>query len=254
VAVIGQLVMGFTGGVASGQPTVTPTPTLVPVVVPTVILTADPHSPQPVGTRVALTMSASGAPFGGWSHWYWTLSDNGSSIGGQPPNPYALPPPLFTGEWTPTVAGEHHLVATLNYLCPTLPVCPPATAELIYTVTESTPSPSPTPSPTPTPTPTGQATTSTLRVFPSSAFEGIPAVLLANVAPRRAAGTVQFMNGSSPVGDPVQVAAGVALLITPLPQGAHSLTAVFTPTDAATYASSTSQPVSLTVKPLFRLR
>lgn len=149
LAMIAGIAVMLGVGAAEGEPTPTPRPTPTPTP-PTVILTANPPSPQPVGTRIALTMSASGGPF---SHWYWTLSDNGSVLAGQPPNPFAFPPPRFTWEWAPTVAGEHHLVATLSYQCPTIPVCPPASAKLIYTITEPTPSPTPTPTPTPSPSP-----------------------------------------------------------------------------------------------------
>jgi len=73
----------------------------------------------------------------------------------------------------------------------------------------------------------------------------------ATVAPHGAAGTVQFMDGNTVLGAPVSVTAGFALLTTSLPRGTHSLTAVFTPTNPADVAPSTSSPVSLTVKPLF---
>jgi phosphate transport system substrate-binding protein len=99
--------------------------------------------------------------------------------------------------------------------------------------------------------PTGAATTTTLTVFPNPAFEGLPVIFLANVAPFGAAGTVQFMDGTTAVDPPVPVAGGFALSITTLPEGTHSLTAVFTPTDPAALAPSTSPSVSLTVQSLF---
>ncbi|MGH3823893.1 MAG: Ig-like domain repeat protein [Pseudonocardiaceae bacterium] len=103
--------------------------------------------------------------------------------------------------------------------------------------------------------PTGtKATTTTLTVFPKRAFEGIPVVFLAQVAPRGAAGTVQFVDGTTTLGAPVRVTGGFALLITPLPPGTHSLIAEFTPTGPAAFASSTSPSVSLTVNSLLRLR
>jgi hypothetical protein len=96
-----------------------------------------------------------------------------------------------------------------------------------------------------------KATTTTLTVFPTPAFEGISVVLLANVAPRGAAGTLQFKDGATALGPPVPASAGFALLITPLPAGMHSLTVVFTPTNSAALAPSTSSPVSLVVNPFF---
>ncbi|MGH3769015.1 MAG: hypothetical protein ACRDTX_28350 [Pseudonocardiaceae bacterium] len=43
----------------------------------------------------------------------------------------------------------------------------------------------------------------------------------------------------------------VSLLITTLPKGPHTLTAVFTPTNPGAFAPSTSAPVSRTVSSLF---
>ncbi|PZS25333.1 MAG: hypothetical protein DLM61_20200 [Pseudonocardiales bacterium] len=100
--------------------------------------------------------------------------------------------------------------------------------------------------------PIGQnATVTTLRVFPTPAFPGIPVVLLANIAPVGAAGTVQFMDGESALSAPVPTTDGFTLLITPLPKGKHSLTAVFTPTNQAIFVPSASPPVVLTVPPQF---
>ncbi len=117
-----------------------------------------------------------------------------------------------------------------------------------------TPTPTPTPAPTDTPTPPPvsgtAATTTTLTVFPRSAFQGIPVVFLANVAPFDATGTVQFADGTTPLGAPVPVSGGFALVINTLPPGTHSLTAAFSPTDSTAFTSSTSAPVSLTVQPI----
>lgn len=100
--------------------------------------------------------------------------------------------------------------------------------------------------------PTGaKATRTRLSVFPTPAFQGIPVVFLANVAPANATGTVQFKDGTTTLGAPVPVFSGFALLITTLPKGTHSLAAVFIPTNPAAFASSTSTPVSLTVRSLF---
>lgn len=94
-------------------------------------------------------------------------------------------------------------------------------------------------------------TTTTLFSFPNSAFQGVPMVLLANVAPRGAAGSIQIMDGTTALGVPVPAATGFALLITPLPKGTHSLTAMFTPTDPTAFTPSTSSPMSLTVNSIF---
>jgi hypothetical protein len=88
------------------------------------------------------------------------------------------------------------------------------------------------------------ATTTTLRVFPNRAFQGLPVIFFANVAPRAAAGTVQFRDDTTALGAPVPVTAGFALTITTLPKGTHSLTAVFTPT-AITAPGSTPSPTTV---------
>jgi hypothetical protein len=93
------------------------------------------------------------------------------------------------------------------------------------------------------------ATTTTLMVVPDFPIpQGVPVLLKASVVPDGAAGKVQFQDGNSALGAPVPVVGGSAILITStLPQGAHSLTAVFIPTNPATYGPSTSTAVPLTV-------
>ena len=91
----------------------------------------------------------------------------------------------------------------------------------------------------------------TLKVFPSPAFQGLPVIFLINVVPVGATGTVQFMDGTTVLGVPVPVVAGFALTITMLPKGTHSLSAAFTPADSAAFAPSASAPVSLTVQSPF---
>ncbi len=120
-----------------------------------------------------------------------------------------------------------------------------------------TPVPTPTPGPetsVPTPAPGVQATTTTLSVTLSGSFpEGFPVTLIAAVTPRAAAGTVQFKDGNTNIGEPAAVINGTALEITStLSTGEHSLTAVFTPADTTEYSGSTSPPVPLTVAPSIR--
>jgi hypothetical protein len=87
-------------------------------------------------------------------------------------------------------------------------------------------------------------------VYPRAAFQGIPVIFLANVAPVGATGAVQFADGTTPLGAPVPVSGGFALFIDTLPTGPHSLTAAFSPTDSVAFTSSTSAPVALTVQPI----
>ncbi len=76
-------------------------------------------------------------------------------------------------------------------------------------------------------------------------------ILFAQVSPRNAAGSVQFKDGTTQIGGPVMVFDGFALGFAPgLNEGAHELTAEFTPTKPEAYQpSSDSEP--LTVKSLF---
>jgi hypothetical protein len=95
--------------------------------------------------------------------------------------------------------------------------------------------------------PTVTATTTTLAVTPSgSAASGSQVTLTAQVSPT-AAGTVQFLDGTTAIGAPVAVTNGTAALTTSaLTVGAHTLSAAFTSTDAA-FGSSASTATSYTV-------
>jgi hypothetical protein len=71
---------------------------------------------------------------------------------------------------------------------------------------------------------------------------------IARVTPPAAAGTIQFKDGDTNIGNSVIVTSGIALTITStLTTGTHSLTAVFTPADTTKYGGSMSPPVPLTV-------
>jgi phospholipase C len=91
-----------------------------------------------------------------------------------------------------------------------------------------------------------------LHVAPNPGFLGIPEILIANVSPFNAAGTVQFKDGTQNLGGPVPVTGGIAIsTTTALGTGTHPLTAVFTPTDPAAFGPSTSPPATVTVSKFF---
>jgi hypothetical protein len=70
---------------------------------------------------------------------------------------------------------------------------------------------------------------------------------LANVAPSNAAGTVQFKDGNTNLDGPRPVLGGVAIgQLTFLGQGQHTITAVFTPANAAAFLPSTSNAQTVT--------
>ena len=93
------------------------------------------------------------------------------------------------------------------------------------------------------------ATTTTLSANPSPATAGDSVTLTAAESPA-VAGSVQFQDGSTPLGGPVAVnGSGVATTTTTsLAQGSHTLSAVFTPTDTTTNSGSTGT-TTLTVNP-----
>jgi hypothetical protein len=93
------------------------------------------------------------------------------------------------------------------------------------------------------------ATTTALTVSPSSPANAPANVTLtANIAPTSTAGSVQFFENGVSLGSST-VTAGVATLAVPaVAVGNYSLTATFTPTDAVTFASSTSSVVPFVVQ------
>lgn len=98
-----------------------------------------------------------------------------------------------------------------------------------------------------TPPPAATATTTSL----TASASGTSVALTATVAPVAAAGTVQFFEGpgaGTAVGSPTAVVAGVAsTTLTGVTDGSKRYQAVFTPTDAAVFLSSTSAPASVNV-------
>jgi Bacterial Ig-like domain (group 3) len=97
-------------------------------------------------------------------------------------------------------------------------------------------------------------TTTTLSTSPTStATYGTRVTLTAQVTPATVAGNVRFMDkttdGTTADLGTVVVSNGSASLPTEtLKTGAHSLTAVFTPSDTVTYSGSKSDPVTFEVK------
>ncbi|MGH3843773.1 MAG: Ig-like domain-containing protein [Pseudonocardiaceae bacterium] len=94
-----------------------------------------------------------------------------------------------------------------------------------------------------------RATTTAFMVTPSGpVIQGTPVILVAQVSPANAIGTIQFNDGDTELGMPRPVIGGFALTVTSkLAKGTHSLTAVFTAADQAAFGPSMPPPVSLTV-------
>ena len=93
--------------------------------------------------------------------------------------------------------------------------------------------------------PAATATTTTLSVS-GDQVAGKQLTLKATVSPKAAAGTVTFLDGTTPVGS-APVANGKASVKVTLGAGKHSLTASFAPSDGA-YAASTSAAVNVSIK------
>lgn len=96
---------------------------------------------------------------------------------------------------------------------------------------------------------TATATATTLAVSPNPATAGKTVKLTAQVDPRRTSGTIQFFDGSTPLGapQPVKKNGDAKFSTSTLTPGSHSLTARFTPADPAAFSPSTSPPVTLVV-------
>jgi hypothetical protein len=96
-------------------------------------------------------------------------------------------------------------------------------------------------------------TRTSLSTSPTSpVVEGTRVTLTATVTPPLATGTVQFKDGTRPLGPPVTVVNGTAAGTTSrlLFAGSHQLRAVFTPNDEAAFQSSTSRAVLFVVAPV----
>jgi TolB protein len=222
----------------------------------TTALDVTPAPPVDAGTSQTLTATVTPAGTAGSVQ----FNDGTATIG----NPMTVT--NGTASMTTTLpSGTHPLTAvftptnTAAFNSSTSPVA-------TYVVNAPTPTPSP-------PAPGITDTTTTLQVAPNPGFTFVPEILIARVSPLNAVGTVQFLDGTTPLGGPVPVFGGFAWLMTPLPTGTHSVTAMFIPTNIGgcsttggfngstplpcptsnvpAFAPSTSSPVSLTVQSVF---
>ena len=92
-------------------------------------------------------------------------------------------------------------------------------------------------------------TTTTLTASPvSPVAQGTTVTLTAKVIPQTAAGTVQFKDGTTGLGNPVPVVNGTAMGAgSQLPVGARQLSAVFAPANPAAFSPSTSPALTYVV-------
>ena len=93
---------------------------------------------------------------------------------------------------------------------------------------------------------TRAADTTTALTAPSHAKTGVAVSIAATVDPAPNAGTVQFLDGGTPIGDPIAVAGSVAVLAHTFDTaGSHSITAVFS--GAKGFATSTAAAATVQV-------
>lgn len=89
--------------------------------------------------------------------------------------------------------------------------------------------------------------TETTLDVPPNAKVGVPADLIATVAPATATGTVQFKDGNDTIGDSVPVSGGSATLSHSFTSvGKHSITATYIPESGFHGSSSSATPVTVT--------
>lgn len=187
-----------------------------------ITLSTSMASPVPQNTPLTLTAALSPATATGTVQ----FRDGANNLGD--------PVPVTNGSAQTTAtlaAGQHQLTAVFTPTDPAL--FAPATS-----------------SPEPIQVSGATATTTTLSASSATtpAVQGSTVTLTATVSPSEAAGTVQFRDGGNNIGDAVAVTNGTATTTTTtLPVGTRQLTAVFTPTNATLFSSSTSQPETFVV-------
>ena len=162
---------------------------------------------------VALAFNGGSSPVG-----YW-ISGNGASVTASNAGPASMTAPAAAGSYTYTVWMRSGVVASTTY---TITV---AAAPVVVT------------------------TTTALAVTPASPVVA-PAspTLKATITGTGAAGTVEFFNGTTSLGTPSAISAGVASkTLTGVVAGSYSYTAKFVPTSAAAFSPSTSSASTYTV-------
>jgi LPXTG-motif cell wall-anchored protein len=195
----------------------------LPAQATTTTLAVAPAGPVNFGTSVDLSASVSPAAAAGAIQ----FKDGALNVGA----PVAVSAGAATLSISTLGSGSHALTATFI----------PANSTLFGTSTST---------PAINLTVNAQNTTTALTVTPAGPVDhGSSVTLKATLTPGSAAGTVTFKDGATAIGSPVTVAGGIAQLATStLPVATHTLTAEFTPANAALFAASTSAGVSLVVQ------
>ncbi|WP_051943503.1 Ig-like domain-containing protein [Streptacidiphilus rugosus] len=189
----------------------------------TTTLSVTPASPSTAGSAVTLTAQVSPTAAGNVQFY-----DGTTALG----SPVAVAAGSATLTTSALSVGAHQLTAAFTST-------DAAFGNSTSTVTDYTVSPV-----------GAKATTTALAITQgSSAPAGSPVTLNATVTPTTAAGTVTFTDTTTgtAIGSAPLNGGSATLTTSTLPQGDHSITAAFVPTDATAYAASTSAAVPFTV-------
>ena len=210
-------VAGFTGSTSAPQ-TVDVQPAAV-VAVPTSTTVTLPATAT-TGSAAGLTATIAPVPAGGTVQF---KSDN---------TPIGAPVDVVGGVATLahafTTAGHHNITASYSGA---IGFAPSQSASATLSVDA--------------PAPSDVATVTTVTALPNATV-GTKVDLSATVAPSTASGTVQFKDGTTPIGGPVTLVNGVAILPhTFTAEGGHSITAEYS--GANGYVASTSSAFAVTV-------
>ena len=189
--------------------------------VTTTTLTVNPAGPVDFGTSVTLTAGVTPTAATGAVQFY----DGSTALG----SPVTVAAGAASTSVSTLASGSHSLTAKF------VPADPS-----VYGTSTSAPA---------SLTVNAQATTTTLTAPAGPVDRGTAVALKATLSPAGAAGTVQFLDGNTPIGSPVTVTAGHASTSTSsLTVGSHDLSARFTPADASKFAGSTSDVATLMVQ------
>ncbi|GAA4482920.1 hypothetical protein GCM10023094_33790 [Rhodococcus olei] len=207
---------GFTGSTSAAATVAVSGPAPVDVATATTLTVP---ATATAGSAVGLTATVAPAPVGGTVQF---LDDN-APIG----EPVDVVGGVATLAHTFTGTGHHNISATYSGAAGFL-----GSRTASATVEVSAPAP------------TDVATVTTVTAL-ETATVGQKIDLSATVAPSSAAGTVQFVDGTTPIGAPVAVVNGTAILPhTFTAAGDHSITAVYS--GAPGFVASTSAPFAVT--------
>jgi Bacterial Ig-like domain (group 3) len=221
VAATGGALLITGGATPTGVLNIAP-PASVRQVAPTsTALATSVPSPAPQGTPVKLTATVTPAAAAGTVQ----FKDGSANIG----NPVTVSNGTASGSTSTLTVGSHQLSAVFTPANPATygPSTSPAVSFVIAGATA-----------------TSTAVSTSLA---SPVAQNTPLTLTATITPAEAAGTVQFRDGGTNIGDAVAVSNDTASQTTTLAAGSHQLSAVFTPADPALFSQSTSPAVPFVV-------